>query len=199
MNKTINRIFDTLSKADISPTSNYSVPEYWMRRAMKGDEKCKRNLFNWISNMFGVDEHTLNSIFNEKYGINENRKKKLIKLTESDLQRIVNRSVKQALKEAKVEDWDDDDFITWDDYAYYCNHSADWVDKNSEKSDRLGIPDDERCYFCQKPVKKYKTLYAKPGEYPYYGKPGQGRTDTFKVGPTCAKAVEKAHNDKYGK
>ena len=107
----VNLIFDKLSSANISPTSNYSIPEFWMHRAIKGDEKSKKNLFNFISVHFGIKEDILNGDFNAKYKTNENKQyktnrnmnRKLIRLTESDIHRIVKESVKGVLREEEYE------------------------------------------------------------------------------------------------
>jgi hypothetical protein len=97
------RIFDKLSNAEVTPTSNYSVPEYWMHRAMRGDEKSKQTLFNWLSGIIGIDMDILNSVFDSKYKMNENIRKnmakKLIRLTEGDLHKIVKESVNRILNE----------------------------------------------------------------------------------------------------
>ncbi len=98
----VSAIFDKMASVKITPTSNYSVPEYWMNRAIKGDEKCKDNLFNWISLILNIDKSILNAVFNAKYNkTNENKvmNKKLIRLSESDLHRIVKKSVNKAINE----------------------------------------------------------------------------------------------------
>ena len=70
----VSAIFDKMASVKITPTSNYSVPEYWMNRAIKGDEKCKDNLFNWISLSLNIDKSILNAVFNAKYNkTNENK------------------------------------------------------------------------------------------------------------------------------
>ena len=100
----ISAIFDKMASVKITPTSNYAVHEYWMNRALKGDEKCKDTLFNWLSGILRVDKSVLNAVFNAKYNkTNENKKmnKKIIKLTEGDLHRIVKQSVKRVLREAR--------------------------------------------------------------------------------------------------
>lgn len=99
----ISAIFDKMASVKITPTSNYAVHEYWMNRALKGDEKCKDTLFNWLSGILRVDKSVLNAVFNAKYNkTNENKKmnKKIIRLTESDLHRIVKESVQRILNES---------------------------------------------------------------------------------------------------
>jgi hypothetical protein len=101
----VSAIFDKMASVKITPTSNYSVPEYWMNRAIKGDEKCKDTLFNWISSILNIDKSILNAVFNAKYNkVNENKimNKKLIRLTENDLHKIVEESAKRIMKEVAL-------------------------------------------------------------------------------------------------
>lgn len=101
----VSAIFDKMASVKITPTSNYSVPEYWMNRAIKGDEKCKDTLFNWISSILNIDKSILNAVFNAKYNkTNENKvmNRKLIRLTESDLHKIVKESAKRIMKEVAL-------------------------------------------------------------------------------------------------
>jgi hypothetical protein len=125
----------------------------------------------------------------------------IIRLTESDLHKIVKESVNRILNEGKIESWQPDEFVTWDEYQYYCGHGADWVDKNRERSDKLGVPYDQRCGCCQKPLKSgYKTLYVSDdyNDIGYYAHPNKSHNREVKIGKACAKAFEKAHQDKYG-
>ena len=127
--------------------------------------------------------------------------KKIITLTEGDIHRIVQESVKRILSEGKIETWAPDEFVTWDEYQDYCNHSNDWLLQNMERCDKLGIPQDERCDFCQKPLKgPHKILYGcdDHNDVKYYAHPNKNHNDLARVGKTCAKAFEKAHKDKYG-
>ena len=127
--------------------------------------------------------------------------KKLIRLTESDLHRIIKESVNRILNEGKIESWQPDEFVTWEEYQDYCGHSADWVERNRERSDKLGVPYDQRCGCCQKPLKSgYKTLYVSDdyNDIGYYAHPNKSHNREVKIGKACAKAFEKAHQDKYG-
>lgn len=104
----VSAIFDKMASVKITPTSNYSVPEYWMNRAIKGDEKCKDNLFNWISLSLNIDKSILNAVFNAKYNkTNENKvmNRKLIRLTENDLHKIVKESVNRILLEQDEQEY----------------------------------------------------------------------------------------------
>lgn len=104
-------------------------------------------------------------------------------------------------KNDKLENWQPDEYVSWSDVTYFWKYGYDFVDKNREKCDRLGVSEDCRCDLCQKELKKnYKTLYWS-GDNPasesrWYAHPGPGRILT-KIGSTCMKAVEKAHHQKY--
>ena len=127
--------------------------------------------------------------------------RRVIKLTEDNLHRIVEESLERLLNEGKIENWGDEDFVTWDDVQYYCNHSYETVERNEMRCDKLGIPQDQRCYFCQKALNNgYKTLYTSNdhSDIEYYAQPNANHRIPVKVGKTCAKAFEKAHADKYG-
>ena len=127
--------------------------------------------------------------------------KSRIRLTESDLHRIVKESVQKLLNEGKIETWGPNEFVTWDDVQRYCNHSYETVERNSNRCDKLGIPEDQRCVFCQKPLKDgYKTLYVSNdyNDIGYHSQPDEKHNTPVKVGKTSAKAFEKAHKDKYG-
>ena len=127
--------------------------------------------------------------------------KNRIRISESDLHRIIRESVNKILTESRIETWPEDEFVTWDEYQYYCGHDGDWVDRNRERSDRLGVPNDQRCRFCEKPIKDgYKTLYMSDdwNDTGYYAQPNETHNIPVKIGKTCAKAFEKAHQNKYG-
>ena len=130
--------------------------------------------------------------------------KKLIRLTESDLHRIVKESVKSVLIEGKIETWEPDEFVTWDDAQYFCNHNYDTVERNEKRCEKLGIPEEQRCFFCQKALKDgYKTLYVSDNLYNpdnrYYARPNATHNSIVRLGKTCAKAFENAHKKKYGR
>lgn len=129
--------------------------------------------------------------------------KQVIRINESQLRRIVTESVKRILKEGEEEM-----FVNWDDVTYYWNYGSDFVEKNREKSDKMGIPYDCRCDLCQKALKDgYKTVYwREPSEEEsndggsstrFYLKNVPG-TKPSKIGNTCYKSFVKAFKDKYG-
>lgn len=130
--------------------------------------------------------------------------KKLTRLTEGDLHRIVKESIKSVLSEGKIETWKPDEFVTWDDAQYFCNHNYETVERNEKRCEKLGIPREQRCYFCQKALKNgYKTLYASDNlynsDYRYYARPNATHNSIVRLGKTCAKAFENAHKEKYGR
>lgn len=102
MEDIINRIFDKLENADISPSSNYSMPEYYMHCAMRGREREKRTLFNWLSMSLGIDMDLINKVFDKRYNNVQNESKNMkrtIKLRENELRRMISESVKRVLNE----------------------------------------------------------------------------------------------------
>ena len=61
-------------------------------------------MFNWISLSLNIDKSILNAVFNAKYNkTNENKvmNRKLIRLTESDIHRIVKESVNRILEASR--------------------------------------------------------------------------------------------------
>ena len=128
--------------------------------------------------------------------------KKLIRLTEGDLHRIVKEVVNSVLSEGKIETWKPDEFVTWDDAQSFCNHNYDTVERNERRCEKLGIPEEQRCYFCQKALKDgYKTLYVSDNlnDIGYYAHPNATHNRIVRLGKTCAKAFENAHKKKYGR
>ena len=142
-----------------------------------------------------------------------------IRLTEGDLHRIINESVRRVLMEShkgniltegKIETWSPDEFVSYEDITYFLNFGGEFREKNLQKAMKKNIPFDECCAFCSKPLNgKYKTLYH-PDPFDeearkmysdddgYYAHP-HPHMEKCKVGLTCAKAVEKAHKEKYGR
>lgn len=132
-------------------------------------------------------------------------KRRFRQLSETQLKQIIVESVKKALKESE---YDGEKFVNWDEVKPYWNYGFDFVDKNWERSNRLGIPDDCRCELCQKALKDgYKTLYFRiPSEEEYndggsssryYLNPVPG-SKPIKIGKTCYKSFVKAFKNKYG-
>ena len=186
-------LFNRLSKAEITPSTNYNMLEEWMYWALRGREKSKKILFETLSLHLGVDTEVLEIIFTKMFGnkINESKDQK---------------SKKKILRESKVENWGPDDFVTWEEIQYCSNHGAEFTERNRERADMLGIPEDERCAFCEKPLKrgKYKIVYAadvndpdyREAPYGYFANP-HPHMKPFKVGSECVKALESAHKLKY--
>ena len=123
-------------------------------------------------------------------------------ITEADLHRIVRESISRMLNEGKIETQEPGEFVTWDDAQSFCNHNYDTVERNERRCEKLGIPKDQRCSFCQKPLKGvYKVLYVSDdyNDIEYHAQPDEKHNRPLKVGKTCAKAFEQAHKLKYGK
>lgn len=111
MEDIINRIFDKLENADVSPSANYSMPEYYMHCAMSGREREKRLLFNWISMSLGIDVDLINKVFDERYNNIQNESRNMrrtIRLRESELKRMIAESVRRVLNES-----DYDGYFDW--------------------------------------------------------------------------------------
>lgn len=94
--------------------------------------------------------------------------------------------------------WNENEFVTYDEYAYF-GISGEQRDRNMFRSDKLGIPEEDRCPFCYKPLKEgsYKTLYYKDinGDT-YFMHPVSGG-EPIKVGNGCFKHLNQAYKKKY--
>ena len=132
-----------------------------------------------------------------------------VSLRENRLRGIIRNVVSRTLMEQrppkkvdydKFENWGPDEFVSWEEYQDYCNHSGDWMYKNMLKCEELGIPPEERCNLCQRPLKNgYKTAYyttADNGVSLFFNNPKEGSKEV-KIGRTCLRALERAHHDKY--
>ena len=98
-------------------TKNYSIPAFYLKKALNGDEKEKENIIFWVSILSGIRRDVVEATFdtfkkhqNEKnsslqenkichktISINENEFKTLVK-------KIVNESVKRVLKESSEDE-----------------------------------------------------------------------------------------------
>lgn len=137
---------------------------------------------------------------------------KIVPITNDELDKVKSMDVdKMQPRDPSLRNWGPNDFVRWDEAAYYWCHDYRFVDRNREKCDREGVPEDCRCSICQKEIKKgYKTLYWKsPTEEEYmadgrdsssrwYAVPGEDREPT-KVCNTCFKSFIQAHKKIYGK
>lgn len=107
--------------------------------------------------------------------------------------------------------WGPDDFVSWDEVQYFVCHSHEFVDRNIEKCNKEGVPEDCRCSICQKELKHgYKTLYWKAPTQEEIDADGRGSSSRWyavpakdrepaKVGNTCMKAFTQAHKKIYGR
>ncbi len=99
--------------------------------------------------------------------------------------------------------WKPDEYITWEEYQYFCNHSADFFDRNWEKAKRNNVPDEWCCSCCHAEISKERANY----QYMKY-KDVNGSTawfyndsvdgETVRVGNSCFKYLQAAHKQKYG-
>ena len=131
MEDKINRIFDKLENADVSPSANYSMPEYYMHCAMQGREREKRTLFNWISMSTGMDVDLINTVFNERYNNVQNESRNMrrtIRLRENELRRMIAESVRRVINEM---DTNSDKCVSDKEYALKYGEDPDYPDSNS--------------------------------------------------------------------
>lgn len=113
------------------------------------------------------------------------------------------KSLIETINEAKNKEWAPDEFVTWEDIAYYQNHGMELYEKNRSNSLAKGYPENELCAFCGKPLKPgYKVirLYVndkdRTGEY--YCNSALKGGEELRCGSTCFKALQQAHDSKYG-
>lgn len=147
LNKIVTKLFaafEKLASANTSAGANYSIPELYMSKAIRGDEKAKQTLITSIANTIGVDykvvEIAFNTWLNGKESVKESKApKQLIRLTESDLHRIIKESVNRALKETHrmyiregIYDPDDDNEIF--DVGFGGKYRVTWEFKVQERA-----------------------------------------------------------------
>lgn len=165
-----------------------------------------------VGKRFGESRMLLKMLVNEtidRYLFENTRRS--VSLRENRLRGIIRNVVSRTLMEQrppkkvdydKFENWGPDEFVSWEEYQDYCNHSGDWMYKNMLKCEKLGIPPEERCNLCQRPLKNgYKTAYyttADNGVSLFFNNPKEG-CEEIKIGRTCLRALERAHHDKYNK
>ncbi len=103
--KDINRIFDKMEKVGFGPHDNYSIPEMLFNRARRGNKASLNTLANTLARHLGSSEFRdlVITIFNERYGTNENRLRRKAILSESSLRKIIKESVRRILKETEEE------------------------------------------------------------------------------------------------
>ena len=96
--------------------------------------------------------------------------------------------------------WENDEFVCYDEYAPY-GVTGEQYDKNWERSEKLGVCNDDMCPLCAKPLKEgsYRTLFCtNESNTRYYMSPADGR-ESIKVGNGCFKRLMEAYKEKYHK
>ena len=133
-----------------------------------------------------------------------NSNNNVIRLSESTLRNMIREAIKDVLYESprKSKEWQDDEFVDYEEYAAYGVPSDQW-ERNYNRSIKLGIPQEQRCPFCEKPLKdgSYKTMYHRDGPNgvkQYYRSSALGGTP-INVGNGCFKRLQQAYDDKYNK
>lgn len=100
----------------------------------------------------------------------------------------------------KIENWNSDEFVNWDEFIPYTRFSGDERERNWAKCEALKIPESERCPICEREVKSsYKTLRMdlSHGETRLCFNPNAPGT-IVKVGSTCFRHLQEAKIAKYG-
>lgn len=98
-------------------------------------------------------------------------------------------------------EWREDDYVSYEEYVPY-GVTGEQYDRNSMRSEKLGLSEDETCPLCAKRLKEgsYRTLYCDTmsnGVERYFKHPGPDRTPV-KVGTGCVRRLDEAHAEKYG-
>ena len=132
----------------------------------------------------------------------EGIKRNMIRLTESQLHKMIKNVINEM---AKIDKWLPDDNVTYDEYSGTYGISGDMRERNLQKSLRNNVPFEKMCPLCHKEMKdggKYRQLYTKTidggSSTAYYAHPGDGRKP-LNVGNGCIKNLEKTHKDKYNR
>ena len=101
---------------------------------------------------------------------------------------------------AKNTEWREDEFVTYDEYAYY-GISGDTRDRNLERSEKKGYKYEDLCPFCMKPLKEgsYRILtYVSTNVGTFYNNANVAG-EPVKVGNGCFKHIMQAYKEKYNK
>lgn len=151
----------------------------------------------------------------DRNGMSESKKNKKKTINEAQLRQIVIETVKRILKENSAKAlsqktqneskapkyWQPDEFVNWDEWVADSNYGYDFFEKNEEKSDKLCVPLDQRCHLCNKALTgdKYKPVKfstASGNSHWCYNPDAEG--EDVKIGNTCFKSLQRAHDRKYG-
>ena len=112
------------------------------------------------------------------------------------------KSLLEVVNESRNKEWGKDEFVTWEEIAYYQNHQMEMSEKNRDNSLAKGYPENELCAFCGKPLKPgYRVIRMRlnkdrDAEYYYNSTIVDG--EELRCGSTCFKALQQAHDAKYG-
>ena len=124
--------------------------------------------------------------------------------TDSVMEKSVNMETKTVGgKTAKKtqKQWGVDEYVNWDEYQYFCNFGYDFVMMNEAVAKKKGIKEECLCHLCSRELKKnYKTLRYREinGQSAwFFNDNAEGKE--VKVGNICFKALQSAHDRKYGK
>lgn len=107
------RLFKGLADEKFGPTDNWSIPAMQFRRARNGNEDAKKSICLMVGAAVGLSTNEVAKIFDHLYGgMNENKRyktvtnnmKRRIRLSESDLHRVIKESVKRIVNETIFND-----------------------------------------------------------------------------------------------
>ena len=107
------RLFKGLADEKFGPTDNWSIPAMQFRRARNGNADAKKSICLMVGAAVGLSTNEVAKIFDHLYGgMNENKRYKTvtnnmkgtIRLTESDLHRVIKESVKRIVNETIFND-----------------------------------------------------------------------------------------------
>lgn len=109
--------------------------------------------------------------------------------------------ISEGVKQSDTPEWGVDEYVTWDEWQGFSNYGYDFIDKNSKIARLKKLPEECLCHLCSKELKKnYKTLRWREvnGQSAwFYNQNAEGKE--VKIGNDCFKAMQAAHDKKYGK
>jgi hypothetical protein len=132
------RILERLSEETFGPNDNWSIPGMQLHRAKNGNEDAKTSICLMVGASVGLSAKDVERVFDSLYGgTNENKQhktrynmKKTIRLSESDLHRVIEESVKKVFMES-IDSVSPDPFGTFaDSYHSQSKEDAMFLNKN---------------------------------------------------------------------
>ena len=101
----------------------------------------------------------------------------------------------------KISEWKNNEFVTYEEYVMF-GISGETRERNLERSNKLGIPEECRCPLCMKPLKEgsYRILIVPNNTSAtcYYNN-SSIIGERVKIGNGCFRNIMKAYKYKYNK